>query len=104
MGAETGARLGKGEYLVVEADESDGSFLDLMPVLGVITNIDNDHLAFYDNNIEKLRSAFVSFVHKLPFYGTIFFHRVMRRFDYWHLNLAEKLFLLGNKKNQTFSN
>ena len=72
MGAETGARLGKGEYLVVEADESDGSFLDLMPVLGVITNIDNDHLAFYDNNIEKLRSAFVSFVHKLPFYGTVF--------------------------------
>ena len=50
MGAETGARLGKGEYLVVEADESDGSFLDLTPVLGVITNIDNDHLAFYDNN------------------------------------------------------
>ena len=72
MGAETGARLGKGEYLVVEADESDGSFLDLTPVLGVITNIDNDHLGFYDNNIEKLRSAFISFVHKLPFYGTVF--------------------------------
>ena len=72
MGAQTGARLGKGEYLVVEADESDGSFLNLMPVLGVITNIDNDHLAFYGNNIEKLRSAFVSFVHKLPFYGTVF--------------------------------
>ena len=72
MGAETGARLGKGEYLVVEADESDGSFLDLTPVLGVITNIDNDHLVFYDNDIDKLRSAFISFVHKLPFYGTVF--------------------------------
>ena len=71
-GSETGARLGKGEYLVVEADESDGSFLDLTPVLGVITNIDNDHLAFYDNDIDKLKSAFVSFAHKLPFYGIVF--------------------------------
>ena len=102
MGAETGARLGKGEYLVVEADESDGSFLDLTPVLGVITNIDNDHLAFYDNNIEKLRSAFISFVHKLPFYGTVFSSSGDDTVERWYLNSAEKLFLLGNKKNQTF--
>ena len=70
MGAETGARLGKGEYLVVEADESDGSFLDLTPVLGVITNIDNDHLDYYENNLEKLDSTFLQFLENLPFFGS----------------------------------
>ena len=101
MGAETGARLGKGEYLVVEADESDGSFLDLHQS-GSDHNIDNDHLAFYDNNIEKLRSAFISFVHKLPFYGTVFSSSGDDTVRSLVPELAEKLFLLGKKKNQTF--
>lgn len=63
------ARLGKGEYLVAEADESDGSFLLLQPVIGLITNIDRDHLETYENSFENLRKAFLEFLHHLPFYG-----------------------------------
>ena len=63
------ARLGKGEYLVAEADESDGSFLLLQPVVALITNIDRDHLVAYDNSFENLRKAFLEFLHHLPFYG-----------------------------------
>lgn len=63
------ARLGKGEYLVAEADESDGSFLLLQPVVALITNIDRDHLAAYENSFDNLRKAFLEFLHHLPFYG-----------------------------------
>ncbi len=63
------ARLGEGQYLVAEADESDGSFLLLQPVLAVITNIDRDHLENYDNSFARLRLAFLEFLHHLPFYG-----------------------------------
>jgi UDP-N-acetylmuramate--alanine ligase len=63
------ARLGTGEFIVVEADESDASFLYLQPVLAVVTNIDADHLQTYDHSMEKLRRAFVDFVQRLPFYG-----------------------------------
>ncbi len=63
------ARLGKGEYLVAEADESDGSFLMLQPVITVITNIDSDHLEAYAGSFDNLRQAFSQFIHKLPFYG-----------------------------------
>ena len=64
------AKLGKGEYLVAEADESDGSFLKLNPTISVITNIDNDHLDYY-NNIGRIRDAFVNFANKVPFYGCV---------------------------------
>jgi len=63
------ARLGQGEYLVAEADESDGSFLLLQPVIALITNIDRDHLEAYENSFENLRKAFLEFLHHLPFYG-----------------------------------
>lgn len=63
------ARLGQGEYLVAEADESDGSFLLLQPVIALITNIDRDHLETYENSFENLRKAFLEFLHHLPFYG-----------------------------------
>jgi UDP-N-acetylmuramate--alanine ligase len=63
------ARLGKGEYLVAEADESDGSFLLLQPVVALITNIDKDHLETYEHSFENLRKAFLEFLHHLPFYG-----------------------------------
>ena len=63
------ARLGAGEYLVAEADESDGSFLLLQPVLALVTNIDRDHLENYDGSFENLKRAFVEFLHHLPFYG-----------------------------------
>jgi UDP-N-acetylmuramate--alanine ligase len=63
------ARLGQGEYLVAEADESDGSFLLLQPVIALITNIDRDHLETYENSFENLKKAFLEFLHHLPFYG-----------------------------------
>jgi UDP-N-acetylmuramate--alanine ligase len=64
----TNARLGKGEWMVVEADESDGSFLRLPATIGVVTNIDPEHMEFY-GDFEALRAAFASFVERLPFYG-----------------------------------
>lgn len=63
------AQLGKSAYLVVEADESDASFLFLKPMMAVVTNIDADHMDTYDNNFDKLRDTFVEFLHHLPFYG-----------------------------------
>ncbi len=63
------ARLGSGEYLVAEADESDGSFLLLQPVVALVTNIDRDHLEAYENSFDNLRKAFLEFLHHLPFYG-----------------------------------
>lgn len=70
LAAGTHARLGAGEYLVAEADESDGSFLMLAPVLAVVTNIDADHLANYGGDFARVRQAFDDFLHRLPFYGT----------------------------------
>jgi UDP-N-acetylmuramate--alanine ligase len=67
--AGTNARLGTGQYLVAEADESDGSFLLLQPTIAVITNIDQDHMATYDNDFSRLKAAFLEFLHHLPFYG-----------------------------------
>ena len=63
------ARLGTGKYLVAEADESDGSFLLLQPVVALVTNIDRDHLESYDNSFDNLKKAFLEFLHHLPFYG-----------------------------------
>ena len=63
------ARLGSGEYIVVEADESDASFLNLMPVMSVVTNIDADHMETYGHDFARLKNAFVEFLHRMPFYG-----------------------------------
>ena len=70
VSADANARLGKGEFLVAEADESDASFLVLQPVLAVITNIDADHMETYEHDFAKLKEAFVNFAQRLPFYGT----------------------------------
>jgi len=67
--ADANARLGQGDYLVAEADESDASFVHLKPMLAVVTNIDADHMSTYDGDIERLRSGFIEFLHNLPFYG-----------------------------------
>ena len=67
--AGTNARLGEGDYLVAEADESDASFLHLQPMVSILTNIDADHMATYGGDFEKLKSTFVEFLHNLPFYG-----------------------------------
>lgn len=67
--AGTNARLGKGDFLVAEADESDASFLYLTPVIAIVTNIDADHMDTYGHNFERLKQAFVDFCQRLPFYG-----------------------------------
>jgi UDP-N-acetylmuramate--alanine ligase len=68
--AGANARLGKGDYIVVEADESDASFLHLLPVMAVVTNIDADHMETYGHDFNNLKKAFVDFLHRMPFYGT----------------------------------
>jgi UDP-N-acetylmuramate--alanine ligase len=67
--AGANSRLGSGDYIVVEADESDASFLNLNPVLSVVTNIDADHMDTYGHDFAKLKHAFVDFLHRMPFYG-----------------------------------
>ena len=69
LAAGANAKLGDGQWLVAEADESDGSFLRLNPLIAVITNIDADHLENYDNDFAKVQAAFAEFLHRLPFYG-----------------------------------
>ena len=68
--AGANAKLGGGDYIVVEADESDASFLNLLPVMAVVTNIDADHMETYGQDFNRLKSAFVDFLHRMPFYGT----------------------------------
>ncbi len=67
--ARANARLGSGDFLVAEADESDASFLFLSPVISVVTNIDADHMETYGHDFERLKGAFVDFLNRLPFYG-----------------------------------
>ena len=69
LAAGANARLGKGDWLVAEADESDGSFLCLNPAVAVITNIDADHLENYGGDFERVKQAFAEFLHRLPFSG-----------------------------------
>jgi UDP-N-acetylmuramate--alanine ligase len=69
ISAGTNARLGRGQYLVAEADESDASFLHLFPFMAIVTNIDADHMDTYGNDFGLLKQAFLNFLHNLPFYG-----------------------------------
>lgn len=69
LAAGANAKLGDGQWLVAEADESDGSFLRLNPLIAVVTNIDADHLENYDNDFARVQQAFNEFLHRLPFYG-----------------------------------
>jgi len=68
--AGSNARLGAGDFIVVEADESDASFLHLQPVLAVVTNIDADHMETYQHDFARLKQAFIQFLQNLPFYGS----------------------------------
>jgi len=69
LAAGAHSKLGAGEFIVVEADESDASFLHLSPVISVVTNIDADHMETYGHSLERLHGAFIDFLHRLPFYG-----------------------------------
>jgi UDP-N-acetylmuramate--alanine ligase len=68
--AGANAKLGSGDYIVVEADESDASFLNLSPVMAVVTNVDADHMETYGHDFSRLKGAFLDFLHRMPFYGT----------------------------------
>ncbi|MBX9704818.1 MAG: UDP-N-acetylmuramate--L-alanine ligase [Gammaproteobacteria bacterium] len=98
--AGTNARLGEGQYLVAEADESDASFLHLQPIISIVTNIDVDHMETYHNSVEKLHDTFLEFIHHLPFYGLAVLciddagvqavlERVQRRFVTYGIDNAE---------------
>jgi len=67
--ADSNAKLGAGRYLVAEADESDASFMHLQPMIAIVTNIDNDHLATHEGDFLRLKQSFIDFLHNLPFYG-----------------------------------
>jgi len=69
ISAGANAKLGSGDYIVVEADESDASFLNLNPIMSVVTNIDADHMDTYGHDFNKLKGAFIDFLHRMPFYG-----------------------------------
>ena len=69
LSAGANARVGSGEYIVVEADESDASFLNLLPMMAIVTNIDADHMETYGHDFARLKAAFVEFLHRMPFYG-----------------------------------
>jgi UDP-N-acetylmuramate--alanine ligase len=69
ISAGANAKLGSGDYIVVEADESDASFLNLNPIMSVVTNIDADHMETYGHDFNKLKNAFIDFLHRMPFYG-----------------------------------
>ncbi|ACR27660.1 UDP-N-acetylmuramate--L-alanine ligase [Burkholderia glumae] len=71
ISAGANARLGSGDFIVAEADESDASFLNLYPVIEVITNIDEDHMDTYGHDFARLKQAFIEFTQKLPFYGSV---------------------------------
>jgi UDP-N-acetylmuramate--alanine ligase len=70
ISADANARLGAGRFLVAEADESDASFLHLQPTMAIVTNVDADHLDSYEGDMQRLKQAFIEFLHNLPFYGT----------------------------------
>ncbi len=89
----TGGVLGAGDYLVAEADESDGSFLKLSPTINIITNIDNDHLDYYKTK-ENLKSAFVEFANHIPFYGM--------NIVCWEDPIVRKILPLINRRYQTY--
>jgi len=69
ISADANSRVGAGEYIVVEADESDASFLNLLPMMAVVTNIDADHMETYGHDFARLKHAFVDFLQRMPFYG-----------------------------------
>ena len=81
--AGANAKLGAGDFIVAEADESDASFLNLLPVIEVITNIDADHMETYGHDFARLKQAFVEFTQRLPFYGVA----VLCPVSYTHLTL-----------------
>ena len=87
LSTDENSDLGKGKYLVAEADESDGTFIHLQPDVALITNIDDDHLAHYNNIFENLLDSFVTFLENIPFWGYMVVNGAV---SYTHLTLPTK--------------
>src|SRR5690606_39593263 len=101
LSAGANARLGQGQWLVAEADESDGSFLRLTPLVAVVTNIDVDHLENYGGDFQQMKRAFVEFLHRLPFYGLAVLcleDRKSTRLNSSHVKISYAVFCLKKKK------
>lgn len=95
------AKLGKGEFIVAEADESDGSFLKLTPTIALLTNIDDDHLDYY-KTLDNIKSTFVQFVNKVPFYGSIILCGEDENIKSIIPRITRKYYTYGRGKNYDF--
>jgi len=95
------AKLGKGEFIVAEADESDGSFLKLTPTIALLTNIDDDHLDYY-KTLDNIKSAFIQFVNKVPFYGSIILCGEDLNIKSIIPQITRKYYTYGRGKNHDF--
>jgi len=95
------AKLGKGEFIVAEADESDGSFLKLTPTIALVTNIDDDHLDYY-KTLDNIKSTFVQFVNKVPFYGSIILCGEDENIKSIIPQITRKYYTYGRGKNYDF--
>lgn len=95
------AKMGKGEFIVAEADESDGSFLKLTPTIALLTNIDDDHLDYY-KTLDNIKSTFVQFVNKVPFYGSIILCGEDENIKSIIPRITRKYYTYGREKNYDF--
>lgn len=95
------AKMGKGEFIVAEADESDGSFLKLTPTIALVTNIDDDHLDYY-KTLDNIKSTFVQFVNKVPFYGSIILCGEDENIKSIIPRITRKYYTYGRGKNYDF--
>jgi len=95
------AKLGKGEFMVAEADESDGSFLKLTPTIALVTNIDDDHLDYY-KTLDNIKNAFVQFVNRVPFYGSIILCGEDQNVKSIIPKVTRKYYTYGRRENNDF--
>ena len=95
------AKMGKGEFIVAEADESDGSFLKLTPTIALLTNIDDDHLDYY-KTLDNIKNTFVQFVNKVPFYGSIILCGEDENIKSIIPRITRKYYTYGRGKNYDF--
>ena len=102
LSTDENSNLGEGSYLIAEADESDGSFTHLQPDVAVLTNIDDDHLAHYDNNFENLLDAFIKFSENVPFFGYMVINRDDRNIKKIAKRISRKQITFGKSYKSDF--
>jgi UDP-N-acetylmuramate--alanine ligase len=102
LSTDENSDLGMGNYLIAEADESDGSFTHLNPDVAILTNIDDDHLIHYDNNFEKLLDSFIQFSENVPFYGYLIVNGDDKNIKKITKRISRKQITFGTSKNLDF--